>query len=122
MTPAPRRYHTEPGELDDLVIPAVFGPLSAGSATAPSHAHGPPETPTPVPTGTELRVCADIARRQAFGLRKYGTSVEANPLALRQWLWHAYEETMDLAIYLRRSIEEIDRAAAAHGTDATRRA
>lgn len=63
----------------------------------------------PVATGTEARVCADIAARQALGVRKYGTTVEGNPLTLRQWLQHAYEEALDQAIYLRRSIEQIDR-------------
>ena len=64
---------------------------------------------TPTPTGTEARVCADIAQRQALGVKKYGTTVEDNPLTLRAWLQHAYEETLDHAIYLRRSIEQIDR-------------
>ena len=61
------------------------------------------------PTGTEARVCADIAARQALGVRKYGVTVEANPLPLRDWLQHAYEETLDQAVYLRRAIEQIDR-------------
>lgn len=60
------------------------------------------------PTGTEARVCADIAARQAMGLAKYGTTVADNPLALRAWLQHAYEEALDQAIYLRRAIEQID--------------
>lgn len=59
------------------------------------------------PTGTEARVCADITRRQALGLAKYGTTVEANPLPLPAWLQHAYEETLDQAIYLRRAMEEM---------------
>ncbi len=60
------------------------------------------------PHGTEARVCEDIAERQALGMNKYGVSVESNPLDLRQWLWHAYEETLDKAVYLRRAIERID--------------
>jgi hypothetical protein len=28
---------------------------------------------------------------------------------LKQWLQHAYEETLDKAVYLRRAIEEIER-------------
>ena len=60
-------------------------------------------------TGTEARVCVDIATRQAFGLRKYHISVEDNPLSLQQWLQHAYEECLDQAIYLKRAIEEINR-------------
>jgi hypothetical protein len=59
--------------------------------------------------GTEKRVCEDIARRQAFGMGKYGISVEGNPLAVRQWLQHAYEEALDLAVYLRRTMEEMDK-------------
>ena len=59
--------------------------------------------------GTEARVCQDIARRQQVGIAKYGTTVEGNPLNLRQWLNHAYEETLDKAVYLRRAIEEIER-------------
>lgn len=59
-------------------------------------------------TGTELRVCQDIGKRQDIGLRKYGVAVEANPLDLRQWLQHAYEETLDQAIYLRRAMDEMD--------------
>ena len=62
------------------------------------------------PTGTEARVCADIANRQIKGGFKYGTTVADNPLALRDWLLHAYEEALDQAIYLRRAIEEIDKA------------
>lgn len=60
-------------------------------------------------TGTEARVCEDIARRQQFGLGKYPTTVEQNPGNLRYWLQNAYEETLDKAIYLRRAIEELDR-------------
>lgn len=59
------------------------------------------------PTGTEAEVCADIARRQALGLAKYGVSVADNPLTLRDWLQHAYEETLDKAIYLKRAITEM---------------
>ena len=58
--------------------------------------------------GTEAKVCADIATRQAHGLAKYGTSVKDNPLSLRQWLQHAYEECLDQAVYLRRAIDELD--------------
>ena len=63
-------------------------------------------------TGTELSVCADIARRQQHGIAKYGTTVAANPLTLGQWLQHAYEETLDQAVYLKRAIEELQRDSA----------
>lgn len=60
-------------------------------------------------SGTEARVIADIVARQKMGIRKYGTTVENNQLPLLAWLRHAYEESLDLPIYLRRSIEEIDK-------------
>lgn len=61
-----------------------------------------------MPTGIEAIVCADIAERQRLGLAKYGCTVAENPLSLREWLRHAYEETLDKAVYLRRAIAEID--------------
>lgn len=60
------------------------------------------------PTGIEAEVCKDIAERQAHGLAKYGTTVADNPLSLKQWLQHAYEETLDKAVYLKRAMAEID--------------
>lgn len=62
-------------------------------------------------TGTEKRVCELIAARQRLGRKKYGTTVAQNPLSLRQWLQHGLEEALDLACYLQRSIEEIDKGA-----------
>lgn len=59
-------------------------------------------------SGIEALVCADIEARQKLGVAKYGTTVSENPLPLREWLQHAYEESLDLPIYLRRAIEEID--------------
>lgn len=59
------------------------------------------------PTGIEAQVCEDIARRQAIGMTKYGVSVADNPLGLVSWLQHAYEETLDKAIYLKRAIAEM---------------
>ena len=38
-----------------------------------------------MPDGIEAEVCADIARRQAFGKNKYGTTVAENPLSLLEW-------------------------------------
>lgn len=62
-------------------------------------------------TGIEAKVCADIGARQQLGIAKYGTTVQDNPLPLRQWVNHAYEEALDLAIYLRRVMEELDKPA-----------
>ena len=65
---------------------------------------------TPQPTGIEAEVCKDIAARQQAGIAKYGVTVQGNPLALREWLQHAYEECLDMAVYLKRSIAEIDKS------------
>lgn len=64
-----------------------------------------------IPTGTELRVCELIARRQEIWRAKYGTTVQDNQMSLRQWLNHALEEALDLSIYLKRTLEELDRQA-----------
>jgi hypothetical protein len=61
-------------------------------------------------TGTEARLCEMIAERQAKGIAKYGTTLEGNPLTLRQWLQHLLEEQLDAAAYTLRAIEEIDAA------------
>lgn len=58
---------------------------------------------------TEKEVCADILFRQRMGVEKYGTTVALNPLTIRQWTQHAYEEALDLAIYLKRSMQEMDK-------------
>lgn len=58
--------------------------------------------------GTEARICQMIASRQQLGIKKYGTTVERNPLSLRQWLQHALEESLDQSVYLQRAIDEID--------------
>lgn len=72
------------------------------------------------PSGTEAEVCRDIARRQMLGIAKYGTTVAGNPLPLRDWLQHAYEEVLDQAVYLKRAIQQIDRdAIAAQHTEQT---
>lgn len=58
---------------------------------------------------TETQICADIMRRQELGIAKYGTTVAQNPLDLRQWLQHAYEEKLDDAVYMKRAIQELDK-------------
>jgi hypothetical protein len=60
------------------------------------------------PSGVEAAVCADIAERQQKGIEKYGVTVADNPLKLKEWLQHAYEETLDKAIYLKRAIVEME--------------
>ena len=67
------------------------------------------------PTGIEQLVCDEIARRQQLGIQKYGTTVAENPLQLREWLTHLFEEQLDAAVYTRRAIAEIDAILASAG-------
>lgn len=55
----------------------------------------------------ERLVCHDITKRQQIGITKYGQTVADNPLPLKQWLQHAYEECLDQSIYLKRAMEEL---------------
>jgi len=56
----------------------------------------------------ETLVCNDIQVRQKLGVAKYKTTVADNPLPLKSWLQHAYEECLDQAVYLRRAIHDIE--------------
>ena len=64
------------------------------------------QRPLDRPTGIEARVCEDIAARQRVGLAKYGVSVEDSP---DDMLRHAYEEALDLSVYLRAELERQDK-------------
>ena len=46
--------------------------------------------------------------RANTGLKKYGVTTERTDLTNKQWLIHAQEEAMDLAIYLQRIIDDTD--------------
>jgi hypothetical protein len=46
------------------------------------------------------RMRADIARRQAYGRKKYPTDLIDNPASFYVRIEHAYEEALDLAVYL----------------------
>jgi hypothetical protein len=49
-----------------------------------------------------------LARSQR-GITKYGTTTDRTDLTLPQWLQHAYEEALDMAVYLKRAMRELDR-------------
>lgn len=52
----------------------------------------------------------DLLQRSQVGISKYGVNLARDDLSLRDWLQHAYEETLDQANYLKRAIVEIDNA------------
>ena len=50
----------------------------------------------------------DLLQRSQVGIKKYNTTLERNDLDLKDWLQHAYEEALDMANYLKRSIIELE--------------
>lgn len=62
--------------------------------------------PTPTGEGTVIvdLVMKDLEDRKAFGIKKYGTPLRANNG--RNALVDAYQEALDLCLYLRQAIGE----------------
>lgn len=50
----------------------------------------------------------DLLERSQTGVKKYGVTLDREDLNLKEWLQHAYEETLDQANYLKRAILEIE--------------
>lgn len=59
----------------------------------------------------EDAVAAKLQKRADTGLAKYGVTMERTDLSTLDWLIHAQEEAMDLAVYLERLIQD-ERASA----------
>ncbi len=53
----------------------------------------------------EENVCFKILKRSEIGKEKYGVTMERQDLNRLQWLKHAQEEAMDIAVYLEKLIE-----------------
>lgn len=54
----------------------------------------------------EDSVAAKLLKRAEAGFIKYGVTMERTDLSRLDWLIHAQEEAMDLAVYLERLIQE----------------
>lgn len=50
----------------------------------------------------------DLIERSSRGIQKYGVMLSRKDLTLKDWLNHAYEEALDMANYLKRSIKEME--------------
>lgn len=46
----------------------------------------------------------DLLAREDKGLKEYGTTMDRTDLTETDWLQHAYEESLDLSIYLKKLI------------------
>lgn len=55
---------------------------------------------------THEKVIQDLQTRQLLGVQKYGVTVDDAKLTETEWLRHAYEEALDMAVYLRRLLNE----------------
>jgi hypothetical protein len=47
----------------------------------------------------------DLISREEKGLKQYGTTMDRTDLSEEDWLQHAYEEALDLSIYLKKIIK-----------------
>jgi|TARA_R110000744_G_scaffold17850_2_gene48103 hypothetical protein len=54
----------------------------------------------------EDSVSSKLTLRAKLGESKYGVTMEREDLTELQWLVHAQEEAMDLAVYLEKLIQE----------------
>ena len=51
-------------------------------------------------------VIKDLTDREKVGFKKYGTTVDRTDLTEVDWLQHAYEEALDMAVYLKKIIQD----------------
>ena len=54
-------------------------------------------------------VCVMLQTRAEVGLKKYGVDTTRQDLTQIQWLRHAQEEALDLAVYLQRVITDLEK-------------
>ena len=54
-------------------------------------------------------VIMDLKVREERGLSTYGTTMDRKDLSKQEWLQHAYEEALDLALYLKKLMEDHDK-------------
>ena len=47
----------------------------------------------------------DLLAREEKGIKEYGTTMDRTDLSEIDWLQHAYEESLDLSIYLKKLIK-----------------
>lgn len=61
------------------------------------------------PKQVYAQVMVDLRGREKMGIEKYGVSVDKAELDTLQWMQHAYEESLDHAIYMKKLILEAHR-------------
>jgi hypothetical protein len=58
------------------------------------------------PSDVLQSVINDLNARERRGIVSYGATVDRKDLTETQWMQHAYEEALDLAVYLKKIINE----------------
>jgi hypothetical protein len=54
-------------------------------------------------------VVSELRSRSVLGVDKYGVTLARDDLSLEQWVQHALEECMDMALYLKRIKVELEK-------------
>jgi len=49
-----------------------------------------------------IEVMNDLNERSKLGIQKYGTTLDRDDLNKADWAQHAYEECLDMALYLKK--------------------
>lgn len=104
--------------VGEWVVAVTPTPTDPGAVISSEDEEPPPEIHVAYsgPTEVDTTVCpdpvtealrAELLARAARGKAKYGQTVSDNPLPLKEWLQHALEEALDLAVYLRRAMDEL---------------
>ena len=63
-----------------------------------------------MPDPNVVAVIDRLNQRATKGLRKYGVTTTREDLSLIDWLQHAQDEALDLAVYLERLKQELAKA------------
>jgi len=61
-----------------------------------------------IPSETLARLKRDLEVREILGHLKYGTTMDRTDLDVLDWVRHAREEAMDLAVYLTRLLTMLE--------------
>jgi hypothetical protein len=99
--------YCEPGEVCEPN--SIFDTPCEETCCATDEAVAPGDQPPPVQNdGVAIQslVIEDVEARLRIGIQRYGTPLQANNG--RDALWDAYQEALDLVVYLRQMIAERD--------------
>lgn len=95
--------------LDKADVPIITDPTAPAAPGRPTRADREHDQPLPTQndrTAIQDLVLADIEKRKAIGLERYGTLLQ--PFNGRDALRDLYEELLDAVMYVRQCIEERD--------------